>query len=97
MKREKIRLPKIKGKFRLLLYLVTLVFCALSVAETMFGYFPFAIEIAVYVIAAVTLTAACFYLAGDLKRGIREVVRTAWNIIGILHFSKYHEVWYHTV
>lgn len=76
MKREKIRLPKIKGKFRLLLYLVTLVFCALSVAETMFGYFPFAIEIAVYVIAAVTLTAACFYLAGDLKRGIREVVRT---------------------
>lgn len=26
MKKEKIRLPKIKGKFRLLLYLVTLVF-----------------------------------------------------------------------
>lgn len=76
MKKERIRLPKIKGKFRLLLYLVTLVFCALSVAETVFGYFPFAAEIAIYVIAAVTLTAACFYLAGDLKRGIRDVVRT---------------------
>lgn len=74
MKKERIRLPKIKGKFRLLLYLVTLVFCALSVAETVFGYFPFAAEIAIYVIAAVTLTAACFYLAGDLKRGIRDVV-----------------------
>lgn len=73
MKREKIRLPKIKGKFRLLLYLVALVFCALSVAETMFGYFSFAIEIVIYVIAAVTLTVTCFYLAGDLKRGIREL------------------------
>lgn len=76
MKKEKIRLPKIKGKFRLLLYLVTLVFCALSIAETMFGYFSFAIEIVIYVIAAITLAATCCYLAGDLKRGIRRFVRT---------------------
>ena len=75
MKKGKIRLPKIKGKFRLLLYLVTLVFCILSVAETVFGYFPFAIEIAIYVIAAVTLTVTCFYLVGDLKRGVKEAVR----------------------
>lgn len=75
MKNEKFRPPKIKGRFRLLLYLVTLVFCMLSVAETVLGYFPFAIEIVIYVAAAVSLSVTCFYLAGDLKRGVKAIVR----------------------
>lgn len=75
MRKERIRLPKIKIEFRLLLYLVTLIFCILSVAETVFGYFPFAIEIVIYVVAAVSLTAACFCLAQDVQKGMQRIVR----------------------
>lgn len=75
MRKERIRLPKIKIRFRLLLYLVTLIFCILSVAETVFGYFPLAIEIVIYVVAAVSLTAACFCLAQDVQKGMQGIVR----------------------
>lgn len=74
MKKEKIRLPKLKLRFRLLLYLATLISCILSVAESVSGYFPFAIEIIIYVVAAVSLAAACFYLVQDIQRGMKGIV-----------------------
>lgn len=74
--KEKLRLPETKIKFRLLLYFVTLIFGILSVAETVFGYFPFAVEIAIYVAAAISLAFACFYLVQDMKRGMKGIVRS---------------------
>lgn len=74
--KEKIRLPEIKTKFRLLLYFVTLIFCMLSIAETVFGYFPFALEIVIYVVAAISLAFACFYLVQDMKRGMKGIARS---------------------
>lgn len=74
--KEKIRLPEIKIKFRLLLYFVTLIFCILSVAETVCGYFPFAVEIVIYVAAAISLVFACFYLVKDMKRGMKGIARS---------------------
>lgn len=74
--KEKIRLPEIKIKFRLLLYFVTLIFCMLSVAETVFGYFPLAIEIVIYVAAAISLAFACLYLIQDMKRGMKGIARS---------------------
>lgn len=91
MKNEKFRPPKIKGKTRLFLYLVTLISCVLSVAETIFGYFPFAIEIVIYVLAAVSLSVTCFYLAGDLKSGVKAVVRPVieGNVLANRVYSDY--------
>lgn len=65
-----------KKKFRLLLYFVTLIFCISSVAETVFGYFPFAVEIVIYAVAAGCLAFACFYLVQDMKRGMKGIARS---------------------
>lgn len=94
--KEKIRLPEIKIKFRLLLYFVTLILCILSVAETIFGYFPFAIEIVIYVAAAISLFFACFYLVQDMKRGVKGIARLVieGNMLANRVYSDY---WYRTI
>ena len=63
--KEKTRLPEIK--FRLLLYFVTLIFCILLVAETVFGYFPFAVEIVIFVAAMYTFYKAIISVVNVIR------------------------------
>lgn len=72
---RKIKVPGLRIGFRLLLYIITLFFCVLSIAETIYGYFHFAVDIVIYVIAACSLTAACYYLIQDLRGGVKEIIR----------------------
>lgn len=73
---KKIRLPKLHMGFRLLLYFITLVFGILSIAEAMYGFFVFAVDIIIYVMAACSLTVACCYLIQDIAGVIKNIVRS---------------------
>lgn len=72
---KKMRLPQLRVRFRLFLYFFTLLFCILSIAETVYGFFDFAIDIVIYVMAACSLTVACCYLMQDIIGGIKKIVR----------------------
>lgn len=74
---KKVRPPEMKVQFRLLLYLASLIFGALSIAETLYGYFHPAIDIIIYVIAACGIFSSCYYLVYDFTYGIRVKIRPA--------------------
>lgn len=88
---KKFTLPKLRVGFRLLLYAITLFFCVLSIAETVYGYFSFMVDIVIYVVAAVSLTVACFYLIQNIKEGIRRSLRavTEGNVLVNRVYSDY--------
>lgn len=88
---KKRRRPNLSPGARLLLYFATLIFSALSVAETIAGYFPYAVEIGIYVAAACGLTVSIVYLHGDLKYGIRYSIQTvtAQNVLAGRVYADY--------
>lgn len=69
---KKIRMPELKPVFRLLLYGVTLVSCALSLMETAESRLNDELEIAVYTIAACGLAFSIYYLFYDTVPRIRR-------------------------
>lgn len=72
---KKMKLPELPIKFRLLLYFFTLIFCILSITETVYGFFIFAVDIVIYVMAACSLAATCCYLIKDGIGSIKKIVR----------------------
>lgn len=72
---KKMKLPKVRVKFRLLLYFFTLIFAILSIAETVYGFFVFAVDIVIYVMAACSLTFTCCYLVQDIIAFFKNIVR----------------------
>ncbi|MFT4005662.1 MAG: hypothetical protein QM683_08485 [Lacrimispora sp.] len=72
---EKIKPPQLRVKFRLLLYLASLIFGALSIMETILGYFYPVVDIIIYVIAACGIFLSCYYLICNFNYGIRLKVR----------------------
>lgn len=72
---DKVRLPKLKAGFRLLLYFVTLLLGTLSIVETIYGYFYSAIDIIIYVISAGGIFLSCYYLIHDFTYGIKLRIR----------------------
>ena len=75
--RQKSGLPPLRLWQRLLLYLLTAVFAALSVAEAALSCFPYALGILLYCLAAVSLTLSCCYFIRHIRRDIREVIKPA--------------------
>ena len=72
---SRIKMPVLRLRYRLLLYLLTVLFVALSLVQVVVGVFGRIVEIAVYIMAAVTLFSSCYYLATDMRYGVREKVR----------------------
>lgn len=72
---KKVKPPKLKVQFRLLLYLASLIFGALSIAETLYGYFYPAIDIILYVIAACVIFSSCYYIIYDFTYGVKLKIR----------------------
>lgn len=88
---EKLGLPELRLRFRLLLYLAALIFGVLSIAETMYGYFNFAVDVVIYVLAACSLTFACVYLIQHIKGAGGRIVSavTGRNALANRIYSDY--------
>lgn len=69
------KMPGLKLRYKLLLYLLTILFVTLSLIQVITETFDNPVGIAVYSLATITLFLSCCYLAPDLRYGIREKVR----------------------
>lgn len=74
---EKIKPPKLPMGVRLLLYFITLLFGILSIAETIYEHFYYAVDIFIYVVAACSLAVTCYYLTKDITGAGKKIVRLA--------------------
>ena len=68
-------IPKLGLWRKLLLYLATVVFAALSLADVIWEMFPAAVGILFYTLAAITFAASCCYLISDLTGGVSGRLR----------------------
>lgn len=64
--------PRLKAGYRVLLYLTALVFAGLSIMEAIGKHFYLCIDIIIYVAAAGSFSAACYYLVLDINSGIKD-------------------------
>lgn len=71
---KKGRLPELRMHFRLLLYVIALFLGVLSVVESIHGYFFYALDIVIYVLAACSLVAAVAYLLQGFIQIIKKTV-----------------------
>lgn len=70
-----MKIPVLRLRYRLLLYLVTALFVTLSLVQVVTEVLGHIVGIVIYAMAAITLLCACYYLAVDLRYGIKEKVR----------------------
>ena len=75
----KIRIPALRLRYRILLYLFALFFVALSLLKVVTEVFHSILGITIYALAAITLFPACYYLAVDVRYGIKEKVKPGIN------------------
>lgn len=69
------KLPKLRLRYRILLYFLMIFFAALALAGAVLECFPYSVEIAVYTLAAATLFSGICYLIRDMRYGFREIVK----------------------
>lgn len=70
-------IPALRLRYRILLYFVTLVCIVLALSNVVFACFPYLAGIAFYVLAAVTLTASCYYITVHVRKSIRDIIKPA--------------------
>lgn len=70
-------IPSLRLRYRIFLYLVTIVFITLALLNVVFECFPYLAGIAFYVLAAVTLTISCYYITIHIRQDIREIIKPA--------------------
>lgn len=71
----KIRMPVLRLRYRLILYLLMILFATLSLVQAAAEVFHSIAGIVIYVFAAVTLFLSSYYLPKDLRYGVKEKVR----------------------
>lgn len=69
------KIPRLHLHYRLLLYLLMVVFIILSLISAVFKCFPYMVEIVCYVLAAITLFVGSYYLTLDVLYGIKEIIK----------------------
>lgn len=70
-------IPSLRLRYRIFLYLVTIVCITLALLNVVFACFPYMAGIVFYVLAAVSLTASCYYITIHIRRDIREIIKPA--------------------
>lgn len=78
-KRDKkvgVKLPRVRLRFRLLLYLFTVTGSIFSLTETMHSHLGAALDMIIYILAACGLLLSGYYLSYDLTVGIKNAVRS---------------------
>ena len=78
-KNPKISIPTLKLPYRIFLYLFALFFVVLSLLQVVTEVFHSILGITIYALAAITLFPACYYLAVDVRYGIKEKVKPGIN------------------
>lgn len=76
-KKFRIPIPSLPLRYRIFLYLITLVCIALSLLHVSVNCFSYIAGIICYVLAAVTLTASCYYIIVHIRQDIRETIKPA--------------------
>lgn len=70
-------IPSLRLRYRLLLYVVTLICIVLALLHAALDCFPYFVGIVCYVLAAVTLTVSCYYITIHIRQDIREIIKPA--------------------
>lgn len=70
-----LHLPRLRRRYRILLYLCMFIFSGLSLVQVALECFSFTQGIVIYVLAACSLFAGCAYLVRDLRYEVREVIK----------------------
>lgn len=73
----KIHVPVLRLRYRILLYLLTLVFAVVSLFNVVTEHFSDAIGIVFYALAGCTLFASSYYLAVNIKHSINKKIKSA--------------------
>lgn len=73
----KIQIPHLRLRYRLLLYLATIICIVLALVNVALECFPEAAGIVFYALAACTLAASSYYLAVNIKSGIKYKIKPA--------------------
>lgn len=71
----RLKLPKLRLPYRLLLYFFMVLFAILAMVNVVFECFTYMVGIVCYVLAACTLFTGCYYLILDVKYGIRDIIK----------------------
>lgn len=69
---EQGKIPRLSLKCRLQLYAVTVILAVISLIDTISEILPRFAGIIINVLAAGTLLTTCYYLAGDIRHGVKE-------------------------
>lgn len=70
-----LKLPKLRFRYRFLLYCLTILFVVLAMLSVVFHCFSEVIEIVCYALAAVTIFPGSCYLAVDIRYGVQNVIK----------------------
>lgn len=73
---SKIKRPVLRLRYRLLLYLMTILFVTLSLVQVVAEVFGSIVGIVIYAMAAIMLFPACYCLAMDMRHGVKEKARS---------------------
>lgn len=76
-KKFRIRIPSLPLRYRIILYLITLVCMALSLLNVAVNCFSDIVGIICYVLAAITLTISCYYIIVHIRQDIRDTIKPA--------------------
>ncbi|MDO4304015.1 MAG: hypothetical protein Q4D94_08865 [Bacillota bacterium] len=76
-KKLSILIPSLRLRYRIFLYLAAIVCGALALLQAAFACFPYFAGMVFYVLAAVTLTASCYYITIHIRQDIREIIKPA--------------------
>lgn len=70
-------IPSLRLRYRIFLYLLTIVCIVLALLNVAANCFPYIAGITFYVLAAVTLTASSYYIIVHIRQDIRETIKPA--------------------
>lgn len=70
-------IPSLRLRYRIFLYIATIICIILALLNAAFACFPYLAGILFYVLAAVTLTVSCYYIIIHVRQDIREVIKPA--------------------
>ena len=70
-------IPTLRLRYRILLYVVTIICMILALLNAAFACFPYLAGITIYVLAAITLTASCYYVTIYTQKDITEIIKPA--------------------
>ncbi|MFT3986013.1 MAG: hypothetical protein QM697_19110, partial [Lachnospiraceae bacterium] len=70
-------MPRLSLGNKILFYILAIIFAMLSLADVIYGLFPFLVGIIISTVSAIIFFGACYYLIRDINYGITEKIKPA--------------------